>query len=124
MFTPLFIVSSFSTVKEVVRDSGIEASGEADQEESEIEISPSTVEKMSQVEHETKKQVEEPHSIQNGVVEIVDANKGQEEEREEELEDGQDEKKRWSFPPLLEEFDLMTTDKDPVELEDIFSDER
>ena len=32
--------------------------------------------------------------------------------------------RRWSFPPVLDQFDLMETDTDPSELEDIFNDER
>ena len=31
---------------------------------------------------------------------------------------------RWSFPPELEEFDLMESDADPSELEQMFTDER
>lgn len=31
---------------------------------------------------------------------------------------------RWSFPPVLEEFNLMETETGPSELEDIFSDNR
>ena len=33
-------------------------------------------------------------------------------------------KGRWSFPPQLEDFDLMSTDIDPAELELMFSDDR
>ncbi len=33
-------------------------------------------------------------------------------------------RKRWSFPPVLDQFDLMETDTDPAELENIFTDER
>ena len=32
--------------------------------------------------------------------------------------------KRWSFPPVLDQFDLMDTETDPTELEAIFTDER
>ena len=32
--------------------------------------------------------------------------------------------KRWSFPPLLEDFDLMNSDMDPAELEQLFADDR
>ena len=35
-----------------------------------------------------------------------------------------DEVQQWSFPPKLEEFNLMDSDADPSELEAIFSDER
>jgi hypothetical protein len=31
---------------------------------------------------------------------------------------------RWSFPPVLEDFDLMETEADPADLEQIFADER
>lgn len=31
---------------------------------------------------------------------------------------------RWSFPPELEEFDLMESETDPSELEQIFADDR
>ncbi len=31
---------------------------------------------------------------------------------------------RWSFPPVLDQFDLMDTETDPTELEAIFTDER
>lgn len=37
---------------------------------------------------------------------------------------GTHKKARWSFPPQLEDFDLMETDADPAELEQIFADER
>ena len=37
---------------------------------------------------------------------------------------GTHEKARWSFPPVLEDFDLMETEADPAELEQIFADER
>ena len=33
-------------------------------------------------------------------------------------------KSRWSFPPELEDFDLVSTDIDPAELELLFSDDR
>ena len=39
------------------------------------------------------------------------------------LENGED-KKRWSFPPVLDDFNLMESDIDPSELEAIFADER
>lgn len=35
-----------------------------------------------------------------------------------------DAKKRWSFPPELEDFDLMSSDVDPAELEQMFADDR
>ena len=37
---------------------------------------------------------------------------------------GRLEKSRWSFPPELEEFDLMESDADPTELEQMFADDR
>ena len=37
---------------------------------------------------------------------------------------GTHEKARWSFPPVLEDFDLMETEADPADLEQIFADER
>ncbi len=77
----------------------------------------------------------ESEIIQNGVVvEIVEGHdtevtesedgalKVGDDEQEEELEDMK--RKRWSFPPILDDFDLMTTEKDPAELEDIFADQR
>lgn len=52
----------------------------------------------------------------------------EEEEREEELEEegkgGDNTPVSWSFPPLLEEFDLITSDVDPCQLEEIFADDR
>lgn len=32
--------------------------------------------------------------------------------------------KRWSFPPVLDDFNLMESDVDPTDLEAIFSDDR
>ena len=42
--------------------------------------------------------------------------------KEEEV--GEKEKKRWSFPPEFEDFDLVESDVDPAELEQIFADNR
>ena len=33
-------------------------------------------------------------------------------------------KKRWSFPPVLDDFNLMESDVDPADLEAIFTDDR
>ena len=33
-------------------------------------------------------------------------------------------RKRWNFPPQLEDFDLMNSDMDPVDLEQTFEDNR
>ena len=160
----------FLTDKEEVRDSGIEASGEAEQD-SVRELSPSTLGPVSQVNKKAesteksesaekseegqseplqeKEQVShhqnggiaenldvaDAHSdtaIQNGMVEHMDSpeeimeNGEIEVEMEEDDEEDVEEmkRKRWSFPPILDEFDLMATEKDPTELEEIFSDER
>ena len=46
---------------------------------------------------------------------------------ENEVEEAKGENKaegRWSFPPVLEEFNLMDSETDPAELEVIFADER
>lgn len=32
--------------------------------------------------------------------------------------------KRWSFPPVLDDFNLMESDVDPTDLEAIFADDR
>ena len=37
---------------------------------------------------------------------------------------GRLEKSRWSFPPELDDFDLMESDADPTELEQMFADDR
>ena len=64
-------------------------------------------------------------------VESIGPRDGAEEEMEGEGLEGMDEEgegveeyHRWSFPPQLDEFDLMETDVDPGELELIFEDER
>ena len=36
----------------------------------------------------------------------------------------QEEEKHWSFPPVLEEFNLMDSDVDPCDLDEIFADSR
>ena len=48
---------------------------------------------------------------------------GVDEGLKEEEEKGE-EPRQWSFPPVLEEFNLMDSDVDPGELEDTFSDDR
>ena len=50
----------------------------------------------------------------------------EEEEMEVEVEEEEEEESshRWSFPPVLEDFDLMESDVDPSLLEEIFADER
>ena len=40
------------------------------------------------------------------------------------FENGEDGKKRWSFPPVLDDFNLMESEVDPAELEAIFADDR
>ena len=45
-------------------------------------------------------------------------------ETEDGVGEGGAETKRWSFPPVLDDFNLMESDVDPTELERIFADER
>lgn len=45
-------------------------------------------------------------------------------ETEDDMGEGGAETKRWSFPPVLDDFNLMESDVDPTELERIFADER
>ncbi|KAL5487294.1 hypothetical protein EMCRGX_G019877 [Ephydatia muelleri] len=54
-----------------------------------------------------------------GGVEVERVEDDVQEEKEEE-----EEEKHWSFPPVLEEFNLMDSDVDPCDLEDIFADNR
>ena len=35
-----------------------------------------------------------------------------------------EDKRRWSFPPVLDDFNLMESDADPTDLEAIFADDR
>lgn len=67
--------------------------------------------------------VAESHLCQNGLNPALVISGGEEEEQEEEVEQCEV-PQRWSFPPVLEDFDLMSTDVDPSQLEDIFADSR
>lgn len=61
---------------------------------------------------------DKPTPSQNGGVmtEPDDCQERQEEET--------DTAPRWNFPPVLEDFDLMSSDVDPSQLEEIFEDKR
>lgn len=122
---------------EDIQDSGIEASGETEpssERDDSPEFAQSKTTKSNSISlgksHASKPEVttqpkeSETIPLQNGTwtepeshvdSEAPDGLVGLEEEEDH---------CRWSFPPVLDEFDLMETDKDPSELEDMFSDDR
>ena len=120
-----------------VQDSGIEASGETEPN-SERDALPETIQSKTPMKsesmflgelHDSKPEmtIELPESdqvpCQNGTLIEPDLHLDSDANELIEVEEKED-SRRWSFPPVLDEFDLMVTDKDPSELEDIFSDDR
>ena len=92
-----------------------------------LEISVAVTESVTVEEKERRKLANGTvRSESNGEVITEQLNPTEEpDEPEEEEEEGEtDAEQRWNFPPVLEDFDLMSSDVDPTQLEEIFEDKR